>query len=91
MDEDLGRVSTKLIILLQCSLELMDELKHTDLYRQDIKYAINNLERKLESSLRKPLSTLDDVDEKEDTFMGIQRGVHKMLEASLEEIYTLQE
>ena len=91
MDEDLGRVSTKLIILLQCSLELMDELKNTDLYRQDIKYAINNLERKLESSLRKPLSTIDDVDEKEDTFMGIQRGVQKMLEASLEEIYILQE
>jgi hypothetical protein len=89
MDE-LSRIATKLVILQQCSLELLDELKNTALYRHDIKFAINNLERKLEEYLNGPLNTLDD-SEREETFMGIQRGVHKLLSNTLEEIYMTQD
>lgn len=80
------RLATKLIILQQCQLELMDELKETRLYKHDIKALTNNLTIKLEKHLQQYLDTLDDED-KDLSFSTLQRGVHNMLEASLEEIH----
>ena len=77
----------KLMILLQASLEQMDEIKQIHhLYRQDIKKSVNTLEKKLEAWLR-PI--LDDSipKEQEHVFMGIQRGVDSILDKTLEDIH----
>lgn len=65
----------------------MDELKDTRLYKHDIKALTNNLTIKLEKHLQQYLDTLDD-EEKDLSFSTLQRGVHNILEASLEEIHT---
>ena len=77
----------KLMILLQASLEQMDEIKKIHhLYRQDIKKSVNTLEKKLEAWLR-PI--LDDSipEEQEHVFMWIQRGVDSILDKTLEDIH----
>ena len=76
----------KMIVMMQTQLELMDEFKGTPLYKREVKFHINNLERELEKYLKVPLSALDD-EEKEKSFMALQRGVRNMLDASLESIY----
>lgn len=77
----------KLMILLQASLEQMDEVKEIKhLYRQDIKRSINTLEKKLEHWLR-PLLDGSIPKDQEGIFMQIQRGVDNILEKSLEEIH----
>lgn len=84
------RLATKLIILQQCQLELLDELKDTSLYRLDIKNLTNNLTTKLEKHLEKYLNTLDD-EEKDLSFTSMQRASHKLLEISLEELHLMDE
>lgn len=80
----------KLVILLQASLEHMDEIKQVPhLYRQDIKGAVNSLEKKLERWLR-PILDGGIPKEEELTFMQIQRGVDAILEKTLEEIHNEQ-
>lgn len=81
------RDTLKLIILLQATLEQMDEIKQIPhLYRQDIKKSINNLEKKLERWLR-PLLAGGIPKDQEGIFMQIQRGVDTILEKTLEEIH----
>jgi plasmid maintenance system killer protein len=84
------RLATKLIILQQCQLELLDELKDTSLYRLDIRNLTNNLTTKLEKHLEKYLNTLDD-EEKDLSFTSMQRASHKLLEISLEELHLMDE
>ena len=80
----------KLIILLQASLEHMDEIKQVPhLYKQDIKGSINSLEKKLERWLR-PLLDGGIPKEEEGIFMHIQRGVDTILEKTLEDIHNEQ-
>ncbi len=77
----------KLMILLQASLEQMDEIKNIrHLYRQDIKKSVNVLEKKLEHWLRPILDDSIPKDQ-EEIFMGIQRGVDRILDQTLEEIH----
>jgi hypothetical protein len=77
----------KLMILLQASLEQMDEIKQIHhLYRQDIKKSVNVLEKKLERWLRPILDDSIPKDQ-EEIFMGIQRGVDSILHKTLEEIH----
>lgn len=84
------RETMKLIILLQASLEQMDEIKSIPhLYRQDIKKSVNNLEKKLEMWLR-PLLQGAIPEEQEGIFMQIQRGVDTLLEKTLEEIHNAE-
>ena len=47
MDRELIRFrkAVKLILLMQATLEQMDELKDTRVYRQDIKSSMNTLEK----------------------------------------------
>lgn len=76
----------KLMIVLQASLEQMDEIKDIPhLYRHDIKKSVNILERKLEAYLKPLLETIPN--EQEGIFMQIQRGVEQILESTLEEIH----
>lgn len=80
------REVVKLMVVLQASLEQMDEIKGiSHLYRQDIKKSINTLEKKLEIYLRPILDTIP-LDQ-EGIFMQIQRGVDSILESTLEDIH----
>ena len=83
---DRFREVVKLMVVLQASLEQMDEIKSIPhLYRQDIKKSINVLERKIEIYLRPLLETIP-LDQ-EGIFMQIQRGVDSILEGTLEDIH----
>jgi len=83
---DRFRAVVKLMVVLQASLEQMDEIKEiSHLYRQDIKKSINTLEKKLEIYLRPILDTIP-LDQ-EGIFMQIQRGVDSILESTLEDIH----
>jgi len=53
----------KMVALYQATLEHMDTMKGTPLYRQNIKKMMRNLEREIERSIRGPLSALDGTDE----------------------------
>ena len=52
----------KLVALLQASLEQMDELKGTVLYKQKLKQQLGNTEKMLERALTNPLAALDKED-----------------------------
>lgn len=83
---DRFRSVVKLMVILQASLEQMDEIKGVpNLYRQDIKKSINTLEKKLEMYLNPLLETIP-LDQ-EGIFMQIQRGVDSILENTLENIH----
>lgn len=83
---DRFRSVVKLMVILQASLEQMDEMKGiSHLYRQDIKKSINTLEKKLEMYLNPLLETIP-LDQ-EGIFMQIQRGVDSILENTLENIH----
>lgn len=80
------REVVKLIIILQTSLEQMDEIKSIPhLYRQDIKRSINTLELKIERYLEPLLKTIPNSEEA--IFMQVQRGVDSILEKTIEEIH----
>jgi len=77
----------KLVILMQCTLEQMDEIKNVPhLYRQDIKKSLNNLEKKLERFTTPLVNNAIPLDQ-EGIFMQIQRGVDKIVNMTLEEIH----
>jgi len=84
--EERFRAVVKMMIILQCSLEQMDEIKDVpNLYRQDIKKSINNLEKKLENYLRPLLDSIPT--EQENIFMQTQRGVESIINKTIEEIH----
>jgi len=59
---NLFKEGVKLVALLQASLEQMDTLKGTALYRQKIKQLMKQLEQELEKRLERPLMSLDKED-----------------------------
>jgi hypothetical protein len=87
MEKDIIRFrkAVKLILLMQSTLEQMDELKSTDVYKKDIKMLMNNLERKLERFINPHIEQLGKTDEF--LMMQIQRGVDKIIESTLEDIH----
>lgn len=87
MDQDLLRFrkAVKLILLMQATLEQMDELKDTGVYRQDIKHSMNTLEKKLERFVRPHIKELAGTDEF--LMMQIQRGIDKIVSSTLEDIH----
>lgn len=76
----------KLLICLQASLELFDELKDTPYYRHEIKRSINGTNQVLERALKRHYDFIDTT-EKEETYISISRAVHKILDTSLEEMF----
>lgn len=87
MEKDLIRFrkAVKLIILLQATLEQMDELKTTGVYKHDIKQLMNRLETKIERFVQPHIKQLGETDEF--MMMQIQRGVESILDSTLEEIH----
>ena len=78
----------KLVALYQATLEQMDTMKGTRLYRQNIKKMMNQLEREIERAIRGPLSALDSTDE--ELMSTIQFKVEAILDLSLEELAGLK-
>lgn len=89
--EPLEYTLVKLVVCLQTSLELFDDFKGTTIYRHDIKSGINNLSKKLEDHLGKIYHHIDGDQEKEETFMAIQRAVQQMVAMPIEEMYAIGE
>ena len=78
----------KLVALYQATLEQMDTMKGTRLYRQNIKKMMRSLETAIEQSIRGPLSALDSTDE--ELMSTIQFKVEAILDLSLEELAGLK-
>ena len=78
----------KLVALYQATLEQMDTMKGTRLYRQNIKKMMRSLETAIEQTIRGPLSALDDTDE--ELMSTIQYKVEMILDLSLEELAGLR-
>ena len=77
----------KLIVCLQASLELFDELEDTNFYRHDLKRAINLTKKAVEKGLDGTHRFINS-DEKEETYLSIERGVHDILDTSVEQLFT---
>ena len=89
--EPLEYTLVKLVVCMQTTLELFDEFRGTTIYRHDIKSGINNLSKKLEDHLGKIYHHIDGDQEKEETFMAIQRAVQQMVAMPIEEMYAIGE
>lgn len=85
-DFEVFNKAVKLVLLMQASLELMDEMKGLKIYRHDIKMLMNKLEVKVERHIKDALIQMGGGDE-EFIMMQIQRGVESILENTLEDIH----
>jgi fructose-specific phosphotransferase system component IIB len=54
--EELELIFTKIIVLMQVQLELMDEFKGSKLYSRDIKFHMKKLEECMEKYLNVPFN-----------------------------------
>jgi len=91
MEEDIIRFrkAVKLILLMQSTLEQMDELKGTAIYKRDIKQLMNNLEVKLERFVTPHIKQIGMTDEF--LMMQIQRGVDEIVSMSLEDLHNFNQ
>lgn len=78
---------TKLLVLMQIQLELMDDFKGSKLYSRDIKFYMKKLEESMEKYLQVPYKSIDEDSENEESFMALMKGVNNILDATLEDIY----
>ena len=78
---------TKLIVMMQAQLELMDDFKGCRLYSREIKFHMKKLEESMEKYLDTPLKTLNNDLENEESFMALQAGVSNIVNATVEAIY----
>ena len=87
MAEDMDRFkkAVKLILLMQATLEQMDELKTTAIYQRDIKQSMNNLERRIERFIKPHIKQLGESEEF--MMMQISRGIDTIVNSTLEEIH----
>lgn len=74
----------KLTALMQATIEHMDTMKHTAMYKQKIKKQMKALEAELEKTVLKPLSSLDATDEEMVT--RIQSNIEVILNMTIEEL-----
>jgi hypothetical protein len=80
----------KLVVTSQVLVELIDDLKGTKSYRQDIKYHANNLSSLLEKTLTHSYSNIQDP-ESEDVYVTIERGFRKLLDTTVEQLHDIGE
>ena len=78
----------KLVALMQATLEQMDTMKGTKLYRHGLKKKINMLEKELEATVIGPLSSLDSTDE--NMVNRIQSNIELIIDMNIEEIGSLR-
>ena len=76
----------KLLVCLQASLELFDEVEGTKFYRQDLKRVINNTRNKVIAALNGAYDFIDTA-EKEETLQAIDRAVNEILESSVHQLF----
>ena len=74
---------------MQATLEQMDNLRGTSLYKLQLKYMMNKLEVLLEYTLRNPLSSLDKEDP--DLLTRIQSNIELVMGMDLEELAMLRQ
>jgi len=74
---------------MQATLEQMDNLRGTSLYKLQLKYLMNKLEDLLERTLRNPLSSLDKEDP--ELLTRIQSNIELILGMDLEELAMLRQ
>ena len=74
---------------MQSTLEQMDELKGTAIYKRDIKQLMNNLEVKLERFVTPHIKQIGMTDEF--LMMQIQRGVDEIVSMSLEDLHNFNQ
>lgn len=67
--------AVKLLALYQASLDAMDDFKGTTLYKHDVKKLMNNLEKKIEFMIRKPLETVDADPKTSELFTALQERI----------------
>ena len=85
---DLFKKAVKLVALMQATLEQMDELKGTALYKHKLKKLLSNTEKELERGIRNPLAALDKEDP--ELLTKIQSNVELILGLDLEELAMLR-
>jgi len=78
----------KLIALMQATLEQMDNLRGTSLYKLQLKYLMNRLEKELEKTVDAPLRALDNADS--DLLTRIQSNIEMLMALSVDEIAILR-
>jgi len=76
----------KLLVCLQASLELFDEVEGTKFYRQDLKRVINNTRNKVIAALNGAYDFIDTA-EKEETLQAIDRAVNQIIESSVHQLF----
>jgi len=84
----LFKKAVKLVALMQATLEQMDELKGTVLYKQKLKQQLGNTEKMLERAITTPLAALDKEDP--ELLTKIQSNVELILGLDLEELAMLR-
>jgi hypothetical protein len=78
----------KLVVLYQATLEQMDVMKGTNIYKQSIKKNMNRLEKDIEQIIRGPIAQLDEINS--DLFTDIQQTVEMILDLSVTELAQLK-
>ena len=73
---------------MQATLEQMDNLRGTSLYKLQLKYLMNKLEVLLERTLKNPLNSLDNEDP--DLLTRIQSNIELVMGMDLEELAMLR-
>lgn len=84
IDANLFKTLVKTTVLLQSTLEMMDDIKGTNLYRQGMKNKIKNLEKTIEYVINDKVKALDMTDS--NLFDEIKSKVDIILDMTLEEI-----
>lgn len=82
------RNGVKLTALMQATLEQMDTMKHTNMYRQKLKRQMNSLELELERTVINPLKSLDSTDE--ELLTNIQANIELILDMSVDELGSMR-
>lgn len=89
MNEDIVKAQhnfIKLLVCMQASVELFDEVEGIKFYRHDLKRVINGTRTKVIAALNGTYGFID-TSEKEETFQSIERAVHEILDTSVEELF----
>lgn len=82
--------AVKLLVLYQASLDAMDDFKGTTLYKHDVKKLMNNLEKKIEFMIRKPLDKVDSDPQTSELFSALQKRVEMINTLTTEELAQLK-
>lgn len=84
IDANLFKTLVKTTVLLQSTLEMMDDVKGTNIYKQGLKNKINGLEKTIEQTINDKVVALDMTDS--NLFDEIKSKVELIVDMTLEEI-----